>query len=103
MPVPSRSEDYHASAHYQWLTHYCSLGGQLTLEIYVLKDEFSTKVEIYTEEGVTVYLNGVKLQKEKIGYYKNEVLITPKDRKITVQVDMDENTKLIERTYNIWQ
>lgn len=67
------------------------MGGQLTLEIYVLKDEFSTKVEIYTEEGATVYLNGVE---EKTGYYQNEVLITPKDRKITVQVDMDENTSL---------
>lgn len=67
------------------------------------REEFTTKVEIYTEKDAEVYLNGAKLTESQEGYYTKDVLVTPDSRYITVKVIKGEETKIIERVYNNWR
>ena len=67
------------------------------------REEFTTKVEIYTEKDAEVYLNGAKLTESQEGYYTKDVLVTPDSRYISVKVIKGEETKIIERVYNNWR
>lgn len=73
------------------------------LEDRVNREEFETNLEIYTEEGAIVYLNGVLLKANANGYYTETVLVTPTENKLVVTVIKDEESKRLERVYNNWR
>ena len=68
-----------------------------------LNGDTVVSLQLYTEKGSTVTLNGDVLEETSPGSYETSVLLTPDNPKIVLEVALNGQIKTLERIYSNWR